>query len=284
MESPLVSVLLPVYNAQPYIVEAVESILAQTLRDFELLIHDDGSTDGSFAVLQRLAARDNRIRLTHAPNRGLVATLNAQLQAARAPLVARMDADDTAHPLRLARQVEEMNHRPTLLVLGGAIQLVDCSGEVVFHPTPVVGNEVVQHEALAGRTPICHPACMMRTSAIRSVGGYRSETWPAEDLDLFLRLGEQGELDNLSDIVLNYRLHAASISASRAQDQLDKMHVVCEEAATRRGSVSRSADHELFDELVRDALAIPGVMSNPTARALVRAGASFTHVSRKVLS
>lgn len=273
---PLISVLLPAHNARPYIREAVESVLAQTLSDFELLVHDDGSTDGTPEVLRDLADADRRVRLTCGPNRGLVSTLNMLFARARGMYIARMDADDVCTPRRFAAQVERLESSPQTVCIGGAVVLMDASGKPVHHPTPVLGDEAVQLHAMAGRTPLCHPATMFRAGAMEQVGAYRSEMWPAEDLDLFLRLGEIGLLDNVPETVLHYRLHATSISASRAEQQRERMRAVCSAAALRRGRTINFDDGASLgpgDGADFTALSIPGVTANPTARALVLASA-----------
>ena len=104
MKNPQVSILLPVYNAAQYILKAVDSILQQSLTDFELILIDDGSSDGTEQLVRQLAAKDQRIHLVQRPNKGLIATLNEGLALARSPLIARMDADDIAFPERLAVQ------------------------------------------------------------------------------------------------------------------------------------------------------------------------------------
>lgn len=272
-QTPRISVLLPAYNAASYIEEAVESILRQSATSFELLILDDGSTDATGDLVARRAADDSRIRLIRRENRGLVATLNELIAAARAPYLARMDADDIALPLRLERQARFLDHYPNVACVGGAVEFINADAASVHAPRPVLDNATIQREALAGRVAICHPACMLRAGMVRHAGGYREHTWPAEDLDLFLRLGEIGELANIPDLVLRYRLHATSISASRAQQQRDRIEAVCKEAWSRRGTRPSltSPDHAACD-----ALRIPVIAANPTAAALVAAGLTAT--------
>ena len=112
-DSPLISVCMPVYNAERYAVAAIESILGQTLGDFEFLILDDGSTDSSLEILRRYAGLDPRIRVTSRPNRGVAASLNELVNQSRGEFLARMDADDIAVPERFARQVEYLRAAPS---------------------------------------------------------------------------------------------------------------------------------------------------------------------------
>jgi len=123
---PRITVLMPVYNAGPFLAEAVDSLLAQTWSDFELLAMDDGSTDGSGGLLDRYAERDPRVRVVHAPHRGLVDTLNDGLDLSRGELIARADAADVNLPRRLERQVQLMDGRPEVGVCG---TWAECLGE-----------------------------------------------------------------------------------------------------------------------------------------------------------
>lgn len=262
--------ILPAFNAAPYIQEAVASILRQSLTDFELLILDDGSTDNTGLILESMAAGDRRIRLTRRDNRGLVATLNELIAQARAPYLARMDADDIAIEDRLERQSRYLDQYPRIACVGGAIEFINSDATSVHAPPTVLDNASIQREALAGRVAICHPACMLRAKVVRAIGGYRAHTWPAEDLDLFLRIGEVAELANLPHRVLRYRLHATSISASRAQQQRERIDAVCQEAWARRGSAQPPSKPEITS--LCEALHIPVIAANPTAAALVAAG------------
>ncbi len=244
---PRVSVLLPVYNAGSYLHAAVRSILDQTFDDLELVVIDDGSTDGSDRVLNDFAARDPRVRLVSRENRGLVTTLGELIDHATGELLARMDADDVALPDRLKVQVRFLDENPQTVCIGGGVILIDEHDKELHHPPPVVGNAHVQRSALEGRMPICHPAAMFRASAIAKVGGYRPEAYPSEDLDLWLRLGEVGHLDNVPQAVLRYRVHSTSISVQQSDRQIAKMREACEAAWKRRnikGGIFRGAGQQ----------------------------------------
>jgi len=206
-------VLLPVYNAGDDLKLAVRSVLEQSFTDFELLI-GDSSTDGSSNFLADLAAKDPRVLLCKEAKLGLTASLNAGLSRARAPLLARMDADDIALPNRLAKQVEFMASHPDTVALGSCIQYIDASGSpgrVVSYPR---GQSLVRH--LSWGSPLAHPSVLVRTQALRQVGGYRPLFKQSEDYDLWLRLSLVGRLDNLSDCLLRYRVHGGSLSQANA--------------------------------------------------------------------
>jgi glycosyltransferase involved in cell wall biosynthesis len=212
--TPAVSVLMPVYNAQRYLTAAVGSVLGQTFADFELIVVDDGSTDRSAAILARYAKDDPRVRIISRPNAGLVASLNEALAIARGPLVARMDADDICLPERFDRQVRYLGEHPECVLVGSAVVTMDQHGHLIGRMADIAfGHDNIDHALLHRGWPMVHPSAMIRTDALRKVGAYRSETWPFEDHDLFLRLAEQGRVENLPEVLLHYRKHAASISA-----------------------------------------------------------------------
>lgn len=245
LSSPLVSVLMAVYNSERYVAQAVESILSQTLSNFELIIIDDGSTDRSRSILQTYAAQDQRIRLISRKNRGIPQTRNELLAQATAELIAVMDSDDIALPERLQRQVEFMQQHPEVVCLGSAFELIDAQGRLLTClPVPLTDDEI-QQQALAGHASIFQPCAMMRRAAVEQVGGY-DETMPqAEDLDLWLRLGEIGKLANLSQPLVQYRLHANSVSEKDCALQRQKAYEACQRAWQRRGITGQfeATDH-----------------------------------------
>jgi len=236
--APTVSVLMPAYNAERYVAEAVESILAQTFTDFELLVIDDGSTDGTRTLVARYAEADPRVRLLSRANTGYVVALNEMLGLAHGSLLARMDADDIAEPARLARQVDHLRRHPSCVAVGSAVLVVDPDGD----PLCVWNGDMRTHEQidaahLDGRrgAVICHPSVMIRAETIRAVGGFRRRFEPAEDLDLYLRLAEVGCLANLPEPLLRYRMLPTSASHARKRDQVASIRAAIEEARCRRG-------------------------------------------------
>jgi Glycosyl transferase family 2 len=216
--SPRISVVLPVYNAQAFLDAAVDSVLAQTFGDFELLAIDDGSTDATAAILDRLARRDRRMIVVRQANAGIVAALNHGLALARGEFVARMDADDVACPERFARQAAFLDAHPDVAVVGSAITLVDAQGRTIRH-VQYPESPAAAAAFLATGSPLAHPAAMMRRAAVLAVGGYRRAFEYAEDYDLWLRMAERHSLANLPDRLLLYRQHGAKLSFSRAAEQ-----------------------------------------------------------------
>lgn len=230
-----VSIFMPVFNARPFVAAAVESILAQTFGDFEFIIIDDGSTDGSLAVLQSYAHQDSRIRLITRPNRGIAATRNEGLAAARAPLIALLDADDVALPERLARQLAFMDHHPDVVAVGAQALLVDAVGDpIACWGGTRFSHEEIDRELLRGGWPIINSTHMMRTAVAQAVGGYRD--FPtSEDHDLYLRLAEVGRLANLPETLAHYRVHLASNVHTRQSNAEAVLHTILRDAFRRRG-------------------------------------------------
>lgn len=232
---PTVSVLMPVYNAERYVAEAVESILSQTFDDFELVAVDDGSKDGSRAILEGYAARDARVRVISRPNTGIVGALNDGLAACRGELVARMDADDVATPERLALQVAFLREHPEVVCVGCQVLAIDTEGAPLGPWKLALDHEVIDSAQLEGEQMIAHPAALVRRADFEAVGGYRREAETAEDLDLFLRLAERGRLANLPLVLLKCRQHVASICHTRRAHQVRTSRAVVEGARRRRG-------------------------------------------------
>lgn len=215
MSSPSLSVILPIYNADRYLGESIDSILRQTYRDFELLALDDGSTDDSLKLLREFAAQDSRIIVISRKNLGLVATLNEGLAIAQAPLIARMDADDIAVPERFAQQVAYMQNYPQCVALGSAIRFIDQHGTPGAEASYPRSSEVMRRLISEG-SMLAHPAVMMRKNAAVKAGGYRPAFQHAEDYDLWLRMAEIGTIDNLPEVLLLYRQHSQQVSTKHA--------------------------------------------------------------------
>lgn len=233
--NPQVSVLMSVYNSARYLRESVESILNQTFTDFEFLITDDGSEDTSIAILQEYASHDPRIRLISHENWGLTRTLNQMLKVAKGELIARMDADDIAFPDRLERQVKFLQAHPEVVCLGGSHELIDEKGRTLIYSPVPAGNEEIQKLLLGGTSTICHPCAMMRREAMLQVGGYDETLKTSQDLDLFLKLGEIGELANINNaFLLKFRMHKGSVSQRKIAQQGDDARKACEAAWQRR--------------------------------------------------
>jgi glycosyltransferase involved in cell wall biosynthesis len=232
---PTVSVLMAVYNGEQYVAAAMDSILAQTFRDFELVVIDDGSMDASPVILRGYAARDPRVKLTLRDNQGLTSTLNEAFARSRGTYLARMDCDDVALPDRFARQVELLDANPDVVCTGGQFQLIDGGSRLLKTLRPPTDDAEIQTTLLKGHNAICHPCAMIRRTAMEQVGGYDTRFKTAQDLDLWLRLGEVGKLSNVPHPVLKFRLHGSSVSETEREKQRQMGRLACEEAWKRRG-------------------------------------------------
>ena len=201
--NPTISVVMPVYNALPFLDDSVRSILEQTLNDFEFVILDDASTDGSSELLKEWARRDGRIRLHRSSVRlGLSGSSNAVVSQARAEIIARMDADDVSHPDRLRRQWDVIAARPDVAVIGTLCNGIDASGREV---RPRDRWRLLRRSVLI---PFPHGSVMYRRRIFDEVGGYDHKSDGGEDQDLFLRMARRGSVLTLPDILYSYRYHA----------------------------------------------------------------------------
>jgi glycosyltransferase involved in cell wall biosynthesis len=232
---PTVTVLLAVFNGQTYLRSAIDSVLAQTYVDFELLVIDDGSTDGTLPILREFEKADPRVRPITRPNKGLTNTLNEGLGLARGKYLARMDADDLCLPTRFEKQVAYLDAHPDCVLVGSRVLLIDPEGMPLKEMATETAHEQIDHAHLNRGWPVVHPAVMMRLDAVQKAGGYRDEFNTLEDLDLFLRLGEVGKLANLPDVLLHYRQHFASVTHSKEARQMAIRQSIYDQARVRRG-------------------------------------------------
>jgi glycosyltransferase involved in cell wall biosynthesis len=216
---PRLTVLMPVYNGQRYLREAVESILRQTFSDFEFLIVDDGSQDGTSAILR--SYRDDRIRvIENGCNLGLIATLNKGLQMARGQYVARMDADDVSLPRRLERQLDYLEQHRDICVASSYYRDIDENRCVIKTCRPETRDFLISFKMhVEGHNPICHPAAMFRTRPVRDAGGYNSEFPCAEDAALWFRLESLGmKFGVVPRILFLYRCHSQQITRTKIEE------------------------------------------------------------------
>jgi len=231
-----VSVVMPVYNGQRYVREAVESVRAQTHRDFELVVIDDGSSDDSPAILRELAAADPRIRVVAQAQGGGARARNRALQEARADWIVNLDHDDVMLPNRIERQLAFIGAHPDVKVFSCRAYYMSAEGRI-FGKTRC--EQITTREAfesyLASNRPIGinHPAAAMHRPTILEVGGYRPEFEGAEDLDLWNRVAERGHLVLQQDeVLMKYRIHGSSVMASRTLKSWQKGEwaIACMEA------------------------------------------------------
>ena len=208
---PEVSVIMAVRDGGAFLAEAIASIRAQSFPDWELIVVDDGSTDGSDGVLQAAARSESRLRVIRQERLGLVAALNRAVAEARGEYLARMDADDRAHPERLGRQRAFMAAHREVGVLGSAMRRFGAARGVWRRPV----QDADLRAALLFEAPFAHPTVMLRRSVWDAAAGegYREDYRAAEDIDLWARLAPYTKFANLREPLLDYRVHAGQVTA-----------------------------------------------------------------------
>jgi glycosyltransferase involved in cell wall biosynthesis len=225
---------MPVYNAENFLAEAVESIQSQTFQDWELVAVDDGSTDSSGTILARFASDDPRVRvLGGEENRGVAAALNRGWREARGELVARLDADDVALPERLARQVRFLDVNASVAVVGSAAVLVAPDG-THLSVTPIPTSSTAIRATLLRHNCLNHPSVMIRRAILEEFGGYRFNH--VEDYDLWLRISQRYELANLPEPLTLYRVHPGQVSIQALEEQARRMIAVRTAARVARST------------------------------------------------
>lgn len=228
----VLDVLLPVKNGMPYIRDSIESILSQTFSDFDLFVIDDGSADETRTVVAELAKIDTRIKKVDCAGSGLIDALNQGLELSTSQFIARMDADDISMPTRFERQISYLQSHADVDVVGSWTELIDQAGRSLDMTTryPISPNEVRQ-QLFSNRNPLAHPTVMMRSGIVKALGGYRMPLKAAEDFDLWLRVAESGNLANLPEPLLRYRIHPDQVSAAKrmAQSFSSELAFICSE-------------------------------------------------------
>jgi glycosyltransferase involved in cell wall biosynthesis len=214
------SVAMSVFNNAPFLAEAIESILAQTLPDFEFLIMNDGSTDGSAAIIDHYAERDSRIKAIHQDNSGLVTSLNRLIEAAQTNWIARMDGDDSALPDRFAKQWAWLQSNPDCGIIGTWMSEMDAAGVRLPNDTktPVDHNDFAT--AFRNGPLFHHPTVIMRKDLVLTAGGYHAAFRHCEDYDLWLRLSSMTKMANLPLQLLRYRRTDGQVSSRHLTEQL----------------------------------------------------------------
>lgn len=214
---PLVSIITATYNDETYIESSIRSVLSQDFTDFEYLIINDGSSDGTKKIIERLQKEDNRIRIINQKNQGLVASLNRGLKEAKGKYIARIDGDDEWLPHKLKTQVEALEANDRLVLIGGGAEIINQDSV----PTGFILN-VARDEDI--RLGLClfnqfnHSSVVYRRQVALDAGLYPN-TCPAEDYDLFSKFTAYGELANIPYAVFRYRISDGSISSQRRDEQ-----------------------------------------------------------------
>jgi len=240
---PLISVAMPVYNGEQYLAEAIESILAQTFNNFELIIIDDGSTDNSLQILRTYEKRDSRIKLVARENRNLATTLNDIANLALGKWLARMDQDDIALPQRFERQLQWLEQIEADIA-GSWVQRFGASDKRLVRLSET--DEAIKMEMLFC-SPFAHPSVIMRTSLVKQL--CYDKTWEkVEDYDLWERAARAGcKMTNVPEVLLLYRVHDTQISTKTANTQQQLTQQIRQRYWKFVGS-SMQLDRKLVDE------------------------------------
>ena len=268
--NPAVSVVMPVHNGERFLGEAIESVLCQTLSDFELVVIDDGSTDSSGAIVSEYANTDGRVVAGRTNHVGQADARNAAVAMARAELIAFLDADDIAYPDRLERHCAFLRDHEAVALVGGALTFIDETGRVFAEDVryPVTDAEV--REAFSHTTPVLNSAATLRRSAFDEVGGYRRLFADSEDLDLWLRVAERHDIVNLRETVVRYRIHRGQASALRLEQQSNTALAARLSARARAGGLPDPC--EGLERIDRDTLLALGGTDEEIARSIVVQG------------
>ena len=234
--APITTLVMTVWNREATLAEAIDSALAQSFEAFELLIWDDGSTDGSLGVAERYAARDPRVRVIAAPHQGRVAALNAAVAATHTDSFGILDSDDRLRPEALAATLPVLQADPDIALVYTNCDLMDERGRVTG---PAPGNALTYSpEALLVSQMVFHFR-LFRREIFDEVGGFDPAFESAEDYDLVIRLSEAGEIVHVPRTLYDYRVHAASLSAEGDLAQIRWSQRAVENALVRRGVADR---------------------------------------------
>ena len=201
---------MSVYNGEKYLAESIESILAQTYKDFECIIVNNASTDGSLSIMQEYAKKDPRIRLASEEKKGLVYALNTGLHLAQGTYIARMDADDSAYADRFEKQLKFMEDQ-NIALCGSWANIIDEHGTITGSIDDLPRAQRIRMFALL-HNPFIHPSVMVRKDILQKVGGYKPFFKHIEDYELWTRIVFKYKTDNIQEPLLRYRVHGSQIT------------------------------------------------------------------------
>ena len=236
-----VSVVMPVYNAELYLEEAIQSILGQTYWDFEFIIIDDGSTDRSAEIIRSF--QDARIVFLQQSNNGLVYSLNRGIQAGEGKYIARMDADDISAPTRLEKQVNFLNQHPEFVLVGSGCNLINEQGSYISTPPTLISREQISRALSLGTSPFVHGSVLFRKKSAIVSGLYDSRMVTFEDWALWKKMFAHGEMTNLDEALYLYRLTPGSITTLPPKQNKRRRTII--RNAVIKGEISESEIFEL---------------------------------------
>lgn len=246
MKTPLVSVIMPVYNSEKFLDEAIESILKQTYRNLEIIIVDDGAKDHSLAIIEKYAQRDNRIKYWTKENEGVAKTLNDCIGKANGKYWIRMDADDISYPERIRVQVNYMENHPDVTICGSYAKE---NGKRLIKT--VVDSESIKWYSFFW-CPFIHPTVIMRAEMMKKQGLLYDNSQLAEDYELWLRSIDKVICGNIPKPLLYYRVHSSNVSSDNVAARKKADHILKKKYCEERGISYDIADHFFSDQLDED--------------------------------
>ena len=216
--SPKISVMMTAYNAEKFIREAIESILNQTFLDFEFIILDDYSTDNSYEIINEYAKRDTRILvLRNEKNLGIAESRTKCIKLAKGKYIAIADADDISIPTRLEKQLKYLEEYKEYGVVGGFLELFDSKTGKIIGLRKYYKDDAKLRKRIFIYSPVAQPASMVKKEVFDNIGFYNPEYPPAEDLDLWFRLGTKYKFANIQEVLIKYRVHRNSATIKNIQ-------------------------------------------------------------------
>jgi len=214
MKKPLVSILMPAYNAEKYIGNSIESILNQTFKDFELIISDDASTDKTWDIIKKYKQKDGRIVVTrNAKNRYIAENRNRLIKLAKGKYIAWQDADDISDSNRIQKQYEFMEKNPKIGIVGGYLEFFDDRRVTGIRKYAESDKEL--RKTIFRFSPIAQPTAMIRKKCFNELGLYNPQYPPAEDIDMSFRIGSKYKFANIPQVTLKYRIHPLSATYTK---------------------------------------------------------------------
>ena len=269
MSEPTVDVILPVYNCEPFIEEALESLLAQTYQYLQIYIIDDGSIDKTAQIVSTVAERDSRIRfIQNKKNRGIVDCLNKGIDLGQGKYIARMDGDDICNPDRIEKQLLFLEQHSGVVACSGSFTIIDEGGNV--QRTVIATNKATDPFCIpAHQHFLLHPFLLVERVAMEKIGGYRRVTH-CEDADLYYRLAAIGKLHNLTETLGKYRVHPASVSSLSIENAKTQTlnSQLC--ALAQRRQLLSSKPYQLSEKIIKN-ISVFTTSKNPTFQHLIRA-------------
>lgn len=219
----LVSVVIPVHNAEKYVKESIDSCLDQTYPNLEIIVVDDKSTDNTLDILKSYG---NKIILIPIEKQdGLGNVINIGIKKSKGKYIARMDADDVMYPTRLEKQIEYLEQNSNCVAVGGQIDVIDENSNITGHREYALEDKDIKKNMFLFM-PFAHPAVTLRRSAVESIGLYPEHMWKVEDVKFFFLLSKQGDFHNITETVLKYRMTFGTESQSKMVDHFKKTNEV----------------------------------------------------------